>query len=625
MKPFNYSSTLGEMMKNPLASDTLNRFLFSKGITYDLLNDNRLKKMTLGTLQKMCSPIVDKKLFDSFLMMFNKFDVNRLPDSDTVVSESWWKEAVVYQIYPRSFYDSNGDGIGDLEGIRLKIPYLKSLGVNTVWLSPIYDSPNDDNGYDIRDYKKIMSEFGDMEDFDRLLAELHANDIHLIMDLVVNHTSDEHPWFKGALAGDKNLQDYYIFANRKNNWDSIFGGSAFTYYDEVKKYALHLFSKKQMDLNWSNPYLRNEVYDIVNYWLDKGIDGFRMDVINLIAKDMTLPDGDENIKTIGGVVGCEHYIANPKVHDYLQELREKTFDKYGNRVTIGETPGLGYEQVKLWTASERKELDMVFNFDHLYSPGTEKFKSRPYDLLYLKKYFLRWQKLPNSCHNSLFYDNHDNPRLLQRIKPTKTHKNHVAKLLAVILLTLKGTPFIYQGQEIGMAGGEFSKMEDIKDVESHTLYHIFRKKDGEATAFERIANGTRDNARTPMQWNDDIYAGFTQGIPWLGTPDYIGEYNVESQKSDEQSILAAYGKLIKLRRKHKALSYGVFKPVFVKEKALFCYFRIYKGEKFYVECNMTAKRVSRPNEIMNLECVYGSYGDYTSMLRPYEANVYRVK
>ncbi len=624
MGTFTYETKIKELMQNPLANDTLHRFFDSKKVPADILEKHPLSELTLGALQKISLPFVKKEFFDTCLDLFNGYTEQPVADEYVEPQEIWWKESVIYQIYPRSFCDSDGDGIGDIAGIRSKIPYLKDLGVDTIWLSPIYDSPNDDNGYDIRNYQQIMEEFGTMQDFDDMLREIHAHDMRLVMDLVINHTSDEHPWFQGALAGDEKYKDYYIFCEHKPNWESFFGGSAFTYYDELEKYALHLFTKKQMDLNWKNPELRQELYDMVGWWLDKGVDGFRMDVINLIAKKDGLPDGDAMMAHLGGQMGVEHYISNAKLHEYLNEMHTEAFDRYGDKVMIGETPGVGYEQIKLMTARERKELDMVFSFDHLYNPGSVRFTEKPYDLTHLRNYHTRWQAMPNNCWNSLFYDNHDNPRMLQRVAPKPQYRDNVAKLLAVILLTLKGTPFIYQGQEIGMAEGEFESLEDYRDVESFNMYNIWKDTIGVEKAMKRLWHGSRDHARTPMQWTNGEHAGFTTGTPWIASPKDVGSYCVEQQQLLKDGVLATYKQLIALRKKEKCLVYGEFKPVFAMDNDRFCYFRMYKGEKFFVECNITDGRIQRRGEIMNMENVYASYGDYTSVLRPYEANIYKV-
>lgn len=625
-------SRLSEILQTPMGQDIAHTLLLQTGLPETMLTNPMLRRLTLEGLQKMARGRLDDGLIDALLGLVNG-DGAALPAASGAAPRRWWKEAVAYQIYPRSFADSNGDGIGDLAGIRQKLPYLKELGVNLLWLSPVYDSPNDDNGYDIRDYKKIMAEFGTMEDFDALLADVHASGMRLIMDLVVNHTSDEHAWFQSALHDpDGPCRDYYIWQKGKgsgapNNWVSFFSGPAWNYYPERDEWALHLFSKKQMDLNWENPAVRREVYEMINWWLAKGVDGFRMDVINLISKG-SLADGSETLGKAIGLRGIEHYFYGPRLHEYLAEMRRETFGRY-DAVTVGETAGLGMQASRMLTAGERGELDMVFNFDALENPGKKRFDDYRYDLHYLKKYLIDWQlHYGENCWPSLFFENHDNPRMVSKVNPDPAVHKPLAKLLATLQLTLRGTPFLYQGQELGLTNVDFASIDEIDDVESRNLYEELCQTMPPQEAWRRILAGTRDHARAPMPWNAGPNGGFTTGTPWLRMAGGWESRNAVAALQDEDSVFYYYKTLIRLRRENPALVYGAFRPVFVKTKAnadVFCYFRVLDGRKFYIECNLTEKPVRRPAPLAgNLILRAGNYPVEGAQLRPYEANVYEV-
>lgn len=625
-------SRLSELVQTPMGRDIAHTLLLQTGLPESLVKNPVTRGLTLEGLQKMTRGKLDDGLIDSLLALLNA-DAGGAPAPSGPAARRWWKEAVAYQIYPRSFADSDGDGVGDLAGIRQKLPYLKELGVNLLWLSPVYDSPNDDNGYDIRDYRKIMAEFGTMEDFDALLAAAHENGMRLIMDLVVNHTSDEHPWFQSALNDpDGPCRDYYIWQEGKgdaapNNWVSFFSGPAWNYYPARGEWALHLFSKKQMDLNWDNPAVRREVYEMINWWLEKGVDGFRMDVINLISKG-SLADGSELLGKAVGLRGIEHYFYGPRLHEYLAEMRRETFGKY-DAVTVGETAGLGMQASRMLTADGRGELDMVFNFDALENPGKKRFDDYRYDLRYLKKYLIDWQThYGENCWPSLFFENHDNPRMVSKVNPDPAVRGPLAKLLATLQLTLRGTPFLYQGQELGLANVDFASIDEIDDVESRNLYAELCKTMSPEEAWKRILAGTRDHARAPMPWNGGENGGFTTGTPWLRMASGWEKRNAAAQLRDEDSVFHYYQKLIALRRENPALVYGAFRPVFLKTKAnedVFCYFRVLDGKKFYVECNLTERAVHRPAPLAaNLVRRAGNYPGETPRLRPYEANVYEV-
>ncbi len=622
------NSTLREVYRTPAGKDVIDMVLASAGRSPKLLDNPLVGSMRLSALDKLLGHKIPGAADMLVKLLGNRNE--KVPPSPLHIPRKWWKEAVVYQIYPRSFQDSNGDGIGDLAGIRQRIPYLKELGVDVVWLSPIYDSPNDDMGYDIRNYRKIMKEFGTMRDFNSLLADLHKNGIKLMMDLVVNHTSDEHEWFKKALADPTGpYKDYYLWANGKgdaepNNWTSFFGGPAWNYYTETGEWALHLFSKKQMDLNWENPEVRREVYEMMDRWMDKGVDGFRMDVINLISKG-SLADGNELVGDAFGIQGIEHYFYGPRLHEYLKEMRQESFGKY-DAFTVGETPGVGMEMSKMLTAEERAELDLVFNFDHLDTPGNSRKEAYEYDLRYLKPYFLKWQlEYGNNCWPSLFFENHDNPRMISKVNPDPAWRRVIGKLLAVMQLTMKGTPFIYQGQELGMTNCLFEDASEFRDVETINQYQKLLEETTPQQAFKAAAWGTRDHARTPMQWDATEFAGFSTAQPWLKVNPNYPAINAKIETENQDSIFHFFQKLIALRKQSETMVYGEFKPVFTRDKNVLCYFRIGSGEKYYIEINLTNQDQKRPGPITGGHVlVAGNYGGVVGALRPYEANVFKV-
>ncbi len=473
------------------------------------------------------------------------------------MTKQWWKESVVYQIYPRSFMDSNGDGIGDLRGIISKLDYLQKLGIDVVWLSPVYESPNDDNGYDISDYRKIMTEFGTMEDWEELLHEMHKRNIKLMMDLVVNHTSDEHNWFiESRKSKDNPYRDYYIWRSGKegkepNNWESAFSGSAWQYDETTDEYYLHLFSKKQPDLNWDNEQVRKDVYDMMKFWFEKGIDGFRMDVINFISKEEGLPTVETEEK--GYVSGHQYFMNGPNIHTYLHEMNREVLSKY-DIMTVGEMPGVTTEEAKLYTAEERQELQMVFQFEHMDLDSGEggKWDIKPYSLLTLKQNLTKWQKaLEYTGWNSLYWNNHDQPRVVSRFGNDTTYRIEAAKMLATVLHMMKGTPYIYQGEEIGMTNVRFDSINEYRDIETLNMYRekVIERGENEEQVMQSIYVKGRDNARTPMQWNQDKHAGFTTGEPWIRVNPNYKEINVEQALQDSESIFYYYKKLIELRKK----------------------------------------------------------------------------
>ncbi len=581
-----YDSTIGELYDNPVGHDALARVLLQLGLPERLITNRAVANLKLRTLANLaCGNGLGKKLtggrfgldfFDALLELVDG-EKEETAVSAGKITPKWWKEAVFYQIYPRSFCDSNGDGIGDLPGIISRLDYLQELGVDALWLSPIYDSPNDDNGYDIRDYDRIMEEFGTMEDFERLLAEVHRRGMRLIMDLVVNHTSDEHRWYQEAKKPGSPYRDFYFFRQDDgshtppNNWTSFFSGPAWKYEEACDSWALHLFSGKQMDLNWDNPRVREEVTAMVNRWLDRGVDGFRMDVINYISKKEGLPEGDETIGALMGYTGIEHYYYGPKLHQYLRELQEKAFAPHG-AFSVGETPGLGMKMCQLVTGEERRELDMVFSFDHLETPGHVRMEDYAYDLNYFRDYMIDWMEhYGSNCWMSLFYNNHDNPRMISKITRDASRHTALSRLLAVMQFTLKGTPFIYQGDEMGLANYGFTSMEQITDVEARGYYDEHVKKEPAEKVFATILAGTREHARVMLPWNEKLpacHAGLRQ--------------------EPKEEVLSAYRKLLRLRREEKAFVYGAFR-VLDRRKDRFVYARKLGERVYVVDCNLGGK------------------------------------
>ncbi|MCI8585809.1 MAG: alpha-glucosidase [Lachnospiraceae bacterium] len=512
------------------------------------------------------------------------------------MKKTWWKESVVYQIYPRSFKDSNGDGIGDLNGITEKLDYLKELGIDVIWLSPVYESPNDDNGYDISNYQGIMKEFGTMEDFDRMLARAHELGIRIVMDLVVNHTSDEHPWFvESRKSKDNPYRDYYIWKEGKdgrepNNWSSCFGGSAWKYDEATDMYFLHLFSPKQPDLNWENERVRRAVYEMMDWWCQKGIDGFRMDVISMISKDPAYPDGElkEN-----GYGDYGPYVYNgPRVHEYLQEMNREVLSRY-DLLTVGECAGVTVEEARRYANLDSRELNMVFQFEHMNLDGGETFKwnDRKIDLVELKQTLSKWQtQLHEKAWNSLYWCNHDQPRILSRLgNDGDAYREISAKMLATCLHMMQGTPYIYQGEELGMTNVPFSSLEDFRDIESINAYHEYVER-GRITPEDMmryLCYKSRDNARTPMQWNDEKNAGFTEGAPWIMVNPNYPKINAKEQLSRETSVFHYYQKLIRLRKEHEIIVYGNYTLLLPEDPAFYVYTRELDGEKLLVVCNFS--------------------------------------
>lgn len=553
------------------------------------------------------------------------------------MEKRWWKESVVYQIYPRSFCDSNGDGIGDLNGITGKLDYLKELGIDVIWLSPVYKSPNDDNGYDISDYQAIMDEFGTMEDFDRMLATAHEKGIKIMMDLVVNHTSDEHKWFiESRKSTDNPYRDYYIWRPAKedgslpNNWGSCFSGPAWEYDKTTDMYFLHLFSKKQPDLNWDNPAVRQDVFDMMNWWLKKGVDGFRMDVISLISKEPGLPDKEPGIN---GYATFNVSANGPHVHEYLQEMRQKALNN-ADTITVGECSGVTLEEAKKYARSDEKELNMVFQFEHMDVDSDEKagkWTTRKMDLRNLKKILTRWQKgLQDIAWNSLYWENHDQPRSVSRFgNDSDEYREISAKMLATCIHMMQGTPYVYQGEELGMTNCPFNTLDNFRDLESINAFHELTEqgKMTEEDMMAAIGYKGRDNARTPMQWDDSAYAGFSTTNPWIMVNPNYTKINAKDQINREDSVFKYYQKLIKLRHESELIVYGTYDLILDDDKDIYAYIRTLGDEKLIVYCNFSenTREVELPEEFVNKKVLISNYSDakvnHKITLRPYEAIV----
>ncbi len=607
-KKLSMESRIGELYKNPVGHDALAKVLMQLGLPELVLTNPVVSKLKLQTLATLTKGKLDQSFFETLIHLVNiEKDVPFVQRGN--ISEKWWKEAVFYQIYPRSFYDTNGDGIGDLRGIIKKLDYLKELGVDALWLSPVYDSPNDDNGYDIRDYHKIMEEFGTMEDFEELLEQVHEKGMRLIMDLVVNHTSDEHPWFREALENtESKYHDYYFFRKSKeipNNWTSFFAGPAWNYYEKNDEWALHLFSKKQMDLNWDNEAVRKEVADLVNWWLEKGVDGFRMDVINYISKEEGLPQGNETIGAMMGFPGIEHYYYGPNLHKYLHELRMASFEKH-DAVSVGETPGIGMKMAQLLTGAERKELDMVFSFDHLETPGHVRFDDYKYDLNYYRDYIVDWmENYGDNCWMSLFYNNHANPRMASKVTSDSRLVKRVQILLAVMQFTLKGTPFVFQGDEMGLVNYEFTDISQITDVEVRGYYQEFLDKGMTSEkAFKKVVAGTREHARILLPWNKKM-----------------PEYHKGLTQKMSKTMYQTYQKLIDIRRQEKALIYGAF-TLLCKKKDRFVYERALGKTSLIIDCNLGVKKRMIYQIPDGYEAIFAS-GVKNGVMEPYGVVIWK--
>ena len=548
------------------------------------------------------------------------------------MKKTWWKEGVVYQIYPRSFKDSTGNGVGDIYGIIEKLDYIKSLGVNMIWICPIYSSPNDDNGYDISDYRKISEEFGGNKAFDILLKEMHKRDLKLIMDLVANHSSDEHKWFQESKKGENNpYHDYYIwkrgdFDVPPNNWLSVFSGSAWQWDSNLNKYYLHLFTKKQPDLNWENPKVRDEIYDVLNFWFSKGVDGFRMDVISFISKRLDFPPAEEGA-TLSDMM--ENIYANgPRIHEFLKEMNKKVLSKY-DIVTVGEGPGVNLKTGLKYVDENEKELDMVFHFDHLQIDfGPEgKFDPQTVDFIKFKKVFSDWDLyLKNKGWNSIFLGNHDFSRIVSRFGNDKKFRNQSAKLLATLLMTLRGTPYVYQGDEIGMTNIKYPSIDHYDDIETRNAWKDAEEQGKDMDIFlKAVHRQSRDNARTPLQWDNSRFAGFSNTKPWLDVNENYNKINVELQQDNSDSILNYYREIIRIRKNYSTLIYGDFLDLEPSNEKLYIYKRWDKQKTFIIVLNFSDDMAQWDiHNFDSMRLVISNYKKsvYTKSVDPWEARVY---
>ncbi|ADP33618.1 glycoside hydrolase family 13 protein [Bacillus atrophaeus] len=551
------------------------------------------------------------------------------------MEKAWWKEAVVYQIYPRSFKDSNGDGIGDINGIRSMLPYIKDLGADVIWICPVFDSPNADNGYDIRDYKKILTEFGTMDDLDSLLNEIHELGMKLIIDLVVNHTSDEHPWFiESRSALDSEKRDWYIWKDGKNgkepnNWESIFSGSAWQYDQTTDQYYLHLFDKKQPDLNWENQNMRFAVYEMVNWWLDKGIDGFRVDAISHIKKKKGLPDLP-NPEALPYVPSFPYHMNVEGIMDFLRELKKETFSRYPI-VTVGEANGVTADEAADWAGGKSGIFDMIFQFEHLGLWDID--ADERIDVAELKRILSKWQNsLEGVGWNALFMENHDQPRSVSAWGDDQTYVTESAKALAAMYFLMKGTPFIYQGQEIGMTNVAFPSIEDYDDVAMKRLYDIETAKGVPHKEMMKVIwKKGRDNSRTPMQWNESKYAGFSDAPPWIGINDNYTWLNAKSQMQDKASVYHFYKNLIALRRKYDVFIYGLYDLLLPEDKQIFAYLRKSDRQTALILTNLTKtpalyRHPAYPlsSDSLVLSNIETTHHQHTTsiLLQPYETRIY---
>lgn len=546
--------------------------------------------------------------------------------------KNWWKESIVYQVYPRSFKDSSGNGVGDIDGIIEKLDHIASLGVDLIWICPIYRSPNADNGYDISDYRKINDEFGGNTAFERLLKAVHNRDMKLMMDLVANHSSDEHYWFQEAKKSKDNpYHDYYHWKEGlpdtpPNNWESVFNGSVWEWNEKTQEYYLHLFTQKQPDLNWENPTVRKEIYDIITFWLNKGVDGFRMDVISLISKRMEFTSVPETLPFID--VMEQYYSNGPRVHDFIKEMNKQVLSRY-DIVTVGEGPGVNLTHGPKYVSAAEKELNMIFHFDHMTLDfGPEgKYDPIPIDWIYFKKIFSQWDKATaNDGWNSIFLGNHDFSRIVSRFGNDNTYHDASAKLFATLLMTLRGTPYIYQGDEIGMTNIQHPSIEAYDDIETRNAWDAAEKEGKDMTQFlKAVHRQSRDNARTPMQWKATTYAGFSNSKPWIPVNPNHTEVNVDNQEKDPNSILNYYRKIIAFRKANTTLIYGSYQDLAPDHPHLYIYLREDKKTRFMVVHNLSDSTINWAPQDSKYKMVMGNYEKtQEGLLHPWESQVYRL-
>ena len=623
---YTLDSRLRDVLKHPLGRDVVDKLIYYSGAPAWAVG--AASRFKLRTLDRLMKPATGGGLMQVLVDMVNQVpgDLTREGPSE----HPWWRSAVFYQIYPRSFADHDGDGVGDIQGIIDRLDYIKDLGVDAIWLSPIFDSPNNDMGYDIRDYRAVMQEMGTLDDVDALIAATHERGMRIVLDLVVNHTSDQHEWFKKALADPEGKYGGYYFLvegtpdEPPTNWQSFFSGSAWRWFPEIERWGLHLFDKTQMDLNWRNPELRREVAEIVQWWLDRGVDGFRLDVINYISKPDGFPQGHPYVAQLLEFGGIEHYLYGPHLDDHLRELRRNGFTKPDGEtaVMIGETPGIGIQTGRLLSGWARKELDLIFNFDVLETPGHQRWSDYTYDLNYLAEFWSNYNaSIGEGDWVALFVENHDNPRMVSKICPEAEHdpvlRRRIARLLGTMQLTMRGTPFIYQGQELGAVNEPFVSSADLRDVESINRYAALQERGrSPQEAWNEIMVGSRDHARTPMRWTEDVDLSHA----WLPRTESTPGFSATAQQADPDSVWSWYRELIALRRQYSALSTGRLE-VISHEKDVFCYVRRDDDSAWLIELNLSNETRRRPEWQGSATPVFGSRCDEMS---PWEATVSRV-
>ncbi|RRD46337.1 alpha-glucosidase [Tessaracoccus sp. OH4464_COT-324] len=630
---------LGDLYDHPVGRDAINKILLDLRKPRWLVDNPVVRRLPCSALAWLERRLAGTGVLPALLGLLNTID-ERPSDGPGPGEHPWWRSAVFYQIYPRSFLDSDGDGIGDIRGIIQRIDYLHDLGIDCLWLSPIFASPNEDMGYDVSDYRAVMDEMGTLADVDELIAACHERGMRIILDLVANHTSAEHEWFKQAAADPSGpYGDYYVFRDGTpdtppNNWVSYFSGPAWRWLPGPRKWALRLFAPGQPDLNWENAAVRREIADVVQWWLARGIDGFRLDVINFISKRPGLADGDPTIGALSGYPGIEHYFHGPRLHEFLRELRRDGFTRPGDGwapapgrdpvgVMIGETPGVGVQSARLLTGWDRAELDLTFLFDHLNSPGRTRWTETSFDLEALKQHYVNYHRaITGNDWIAVFWENHDNPRMTSKVDGRDEARTPVAKLLATLLLTMRGTPFIFQGQELGAANQDFRSRDDFRDIE--TLNRWSELEAAGEDPFAGVITGSRDHARTPMRWDDTPTHGFTTGQPWIGFYEESSGYTVAEQAADEDSVLSYYRQLIRLRRQHPALTVGEIEFLDVRLRHYFGYLRRLGDETFLVELNLSDRPLSRPKRALTCAVLAGTCERRGPTMAPYEATVSRV-
>lgn len=616
-----------DVYAHPVGRDAIDKILLQLGRSRRWVTNPLVANLSLRTVGRLAGRFLGPGLAETMLAILAEHPERVDAAADAVTEPRWWHSAVFYQVYPRSFQDSDGDGIGDLRGLISRLDHLAELGVDCVWLSPIFDSPNEDMGYDVRDYRAVMAEMGTLADVDELIAGCHERGMRIILDLVVNHTSAQHEWFQAAVADpDGPYGDYYHLRRGvegedgsgppPNNWTSFFGGSAWRWIPEAERWALHLFAPGQMDLNWANPAVRAEVADIVQWWRARGIDGFRMDVINYISKRDGLPGGNEAIGRLMGFFGIENYFFGPRLHEHLHELRAHGFTGGGapTGVMVGETPGVGVEMGRLLSAPGRAELDLVFNFDVLEMPGRIRWDDYRFDLRHLKRFYTDLlTRIGPGDRAALFLENHDNPRMVSKVLGPRAEdprlRTALAKALVTMQLTLRGVPFLFQGQEIGAIDHEFASVDELRDVESLNRYAELRASGlDDRAAFAGVLPGARDHARAPMRWEPGPHEGFTTGTPWQPGREDSTAFTVAEQKDDPASVWSFTGELIRLRRAHRALAVGGIRFLAPRSHDCFAWVRTDDDgrDAWLVEVNLTDRPISRPGGMPSAEPVIES-------------------